>query len=1647
MSDSTHQHLPENAQPRRERLTWIPELLLIVVLALSAYLRFSGINWDDNSHPHPDERFLTMVESAIRLPTSLGEYFNSELSPLNPHNAGHGFFVYGTLPIFIVRYIAEALGQTGYDQVHLVGRAASAVFDLISIALVYLIGSELYRKRVGLLAAAFTGFSVLLIQLSHFWVVDPFANTFILAGFYMALRALKDGRTQSYLLFGVFLGMAMASKVSALPLAAVIVLAAFIRVWRAPLEARQDQLQAAFKGVLGAALISLLTFRIFQPYAFVGSTFFDVRLNPKWLSNLSELRNYSAGTVDFPPAWQWADRAKLFFSLGNLVIWGMGIPLGVAAWLSWGWALWRMRQGEWQPHLIPVVWTAGYFIWQSISFTKSMRYQLPVYPTLSLLAAWGFIYAWDRAGAWRSRWSAAARGLVAVTLTGTLLATIVWAFAFASIYTRAEPRVAASRWMYTHLPGPANLVVANAGERLLEPIPVSSDRVLDPAQSLSLPFRSHLDGEVIGFEFPHLTSLYELPGAAELLVELRSSSQGSSILAQVSAGLEFDPENSQSVQLTLSTPVEIHAGETYTLELQLLSGGGLKLGGSVIISETSWDLGLPARIDGRDGFGGLYLGVNQEIYWPDNADDNHDGVPDKLDRLLQTLEQGDYLAISSNRQYASLTRVPEKYPLTIAYYRALIGCPLDEQVWHCYAFAQPGEDRGTLGYELIAVFENHPTLGGLVINDQGSEEAFTVYDHPKVLIFARSEGFDAEAARQILAAVDTSRVVNMAPNEAGSTPPDLRLSPQAADRQRQAGTWRELFNPQNLVNRSPALAVIFWWALLALVGWIVFPLVRLAFPGLADGGYPLARIVGLLLLAYLSWLLGSLGVPFARSTIAILLVCLALAAALIAYRQRGELLRFLRLHRREILWTEILALVFFLIDLGIRLGNPDLWHPFKGGEKPMDFAYFNAVLKSVSFPPYDPWFAGGYINYYYFGFVLVAIPTKLLGLAPSVAYNLIIPSLFAMLALGGYSLGYNLVARNTASAAGRWLSGPRLAGFAAMLALVLLGNLGTGKMLYQGLQRLGAPPDASAEQSPGILEAGAGLLRLLSGDGRLPYGTDSWYWDPSRAIPPGPGEPGPITEFPFFTFLYADLHAHMISLPLTAAAAAWALSWVLAARQCKPRRWRTLLLGLAVGGMLIGSLRATNTWDLPLFLLLGLLAAGAAPSIRRRRLDAPALLEGLFAAGLLLALTLLLYQPYAQAYAQGYTAVDYWRGGRSSFESYLVVHGLFLFCLFSWMTWESRQWMAATPLAELNRLRPHLNLLRGLAVLVLGGLAALLFLKYAIAPFFVLGAVWALLLLLRGGLLLEKKIVLLLIAGALTLTFAVEVVVLRGDIGRMNTVFKFYLQVWTLFSISSGAAIAWLLRELDQWHPTVRRLWSAAGILLVSLAALYPLTAAPAKIRDRISSQVPLTLDGMAYMDHAYYYDQGSSFALTEDGRAIRWMLENIAGTPVIVEASIPEYRWGSRFSKYTGLPTVIGWNWHQRQQRVAVGDIEVSQRVLDTSAFYSTNSISEAIDYLERYQVGYIIVGQLERLYFERLEPCWAAPGEAGGMICDLAGRALGTIVPRLHSADCQPLEDGSGSYACPTGGLEKFEHMRQDGLLTEVYRDGSTLIYEVQR
>jgi uncharacterized membrane protein len=205
-------------------------------------------------------------------------------------------------------------------------------------------------------------------------------------------------------------------------------------------------------------------------------------------------------------------------------------------------------------------------------------------------------------------------------------------------------------------------------------------------------------------------------------------------------------------------------------------------------------------------------------------------------------------------------------------------------------------------------------------------------------------------------------------------------------------------------------------------------------------------------------------------------------------------------------------------------------------------------------------------------------------------------------------------------------------------------------------------------------------------------------------------------------------------------------------------------------------------------------------------------------------------------------------------------------------------------------------------------------------------------------------------------------VVVRGDIGRMNTVFKFYLQAWILFAVSAAAAFGWLLLDIHVWLPRWRSLFQVGISLLAAGAFLFTLTASTDKMSDRMAVDAPHTLDSMTYMAYATYWD-GADMFLHQDYQAIRWMQDHIKGSPVIVEANCPEYRWCSRFTIYTGLPGVVGWNWHQRQQRALMAPEAVTNRVAEVGNFYTSNEMKATLAFLKKYQVRYIVVGQLERI------------------------------------------------------------------------------------
>ncbi|VAW39536.1 hypothetical protein MNBD_CHLOROFLEXI01-1339, partial [hydrothermal vent metagenome] len=525
----------------------------------------------------------------------------------------------------------------------------------------------------------------------------------------------------------------------------------------------------------------------------------------------------------------------------------------------------------------------------------------------------------------------------------------------------------------------------------------------------------------------------------------------------------------------------------------------------------------------------------------------------------------------------------------------------------------------------------------------------------------------------------------------------------------------------------------------------------------------------------------------------------------------------------------------------------DVWDVIWGGEKPMDLTYFTAVLKSTTFPPYDPWFAGGYINYYYYGFVYTGVLTKLLSIIPTVAYNLNLSMLFSFTGLAVFSIAYDLVAANKKTTVGQGSKATPLhpsnrrlptpsplhqrpsvavtlsplqrisitAGLIAATLAILLGNLGEVGVVTDAWYKAGNP---ALEESVPLVGTAVrtldGGFKILSGQPAPIYPGD-WFFTASRALNWNDGEAAPITEFPFFTFLYGDLHAHMIALPLTMLALAWAVSLILKTKEKtasgewrvasedstvnrqskienrKSSWWETALIWF-VGALTIGVLQATNIWDLPTYAVIGVLAVIYAAYEQNGRSFSLQLLGQIgVQTALLIGLALLLFWPFSSNFGAGFTSIGVWDGSTSQLGNYLVIYGLFLFFVLTHLAREFRNW--ANGWTEEN-LRQWETAARPL-LLALGLYVILLFvlfrMTYWVAPVVLTLTIVAGLLGLRPNLPAARRIVLILIASALAITLFVEFFVVENTVGRMNTVFKFYMQVWLILSVVGGVTAVW----------------------------------------------------------------------------------------------------------------------------------------------------------------------------------------------------------------------------------------------------------------
>jgi hypothetical protein len=460
---------------------------LFGIVVFGGWLRLSNADWDSGQHLHPDERYVTEVATSIRWPSSLGEYLDVQHSPLSPYHTDAGrAYLYGQLPLFAGKLVATAAGQDDYAHLNIAGRRLSAVVDTGSIVLVFALALVLFQRRGrvavagGLVAASLYAATVAAIQAAHFFTMESWLVFFSLLTVLLAARAVRrtvnsDSRFRGvHVLVGMSLGLTIACKASGALVALPVVVGL---LGEAVLIARRKSVTEGVVRVCASTLTILVAgyvaFRAVSPYAFATSNWFDVRLDPAFRDALAQQRALIAGNGLYPPAYQWLLSPRLWDPLWNLVVWQLGLPLGLAALGGVGamtFAFLRevrrlRRQGsatevgaDRQATLVLeamlVCFVLVVFVYVGSSFAHTIRYLLPLVPFAIVAASYGLVAL--------ARW----RAVAVVAGTVVIAATALYALAYHHIYTEPTTRVAATTWIADHVPRGSTVTVEHWDDAL-----------------------------------------------------------------------------------------------------------------------------------------------------------------------------------------------------------------------------------------------------------------------------------------------------------------------------------------------------------------------------------------------------------------------------------------------------------------------------------------------------------------------------------------------------------------------------------------------------------------------------------------------------------------------------------------------------------------------------------------------------------------------------------------------------------------------------------------------------------------------------------------------------------------------------------------------------------------------------------------------------------------------------------------------------------------------------------------------------------------------------------------------------------------------------------------------------------------------------
>jgi YYY domain-containing protein len=707
-----------------------------------------------------------------------------------------------------------------------------------------------------------------------------------------------------------------------------------------------------------------------------------------------------------------------------------------------------------------------------------------------------------------------------------------------------------------------------------------------------------------------------------------------------------------------------------------------------------------------------------------------------------------------------------------------------------------------------------------------------------------------------------------------------------------------------------------WYLATALIGGAGLLPAALLFPTLYSRGVLYARPLALVLLSVAVWWVGWSGlIPYGALAVVLVVALLWAASILIAARRR-DLLSALRNRTRLLLVGEVVFVAVFALVAVARAQAPNA----AATEKPMDLAMLTAVHRADRLPAPDPWLSGSEVSYYHLGHVTVDAVGQLSANGPGVAFNLGMAMVAAAAAVAVFGLAVDVVSLGEL----RRRSTIWIAGGGAIFALLWVAPLAGERDILNIF--------VFDDSSQGLHEWW-------------------WWWDATRVFP------GPITEFPAFSILLGDLHAHVLALPVSLVAIAIALAGF---QGHSPLTWRSWLMHperLLLVGSVFAALFMTNSWDV--FTFGPLWFAAAVVAFVRVGWSWPfALFNGVRYLALPIGAALLLAAPFIANLESTSRSIELVSTEAADPGNWLLVWlvpllplALAALLLRARADWPAARLAAAAAAlavaawAVLQLGSGHADALadRAWGWVVLAGLVALI----GVAVGAVVRAEHD-----RDP---ARAAWIALAAAAAVIMLATELLNVRTETaGRFNTVFKLWYHLWTIVALAGAVALAMLVDRVDWRSLVVVRRWPAAIAAVAAIVYLGAFAYAPAMAISRSYEGQAVGLDSLAYLQHT---DPGLAGAVDFARRDLD------PNSDVLLQAVSEAYGPGGYLAAATGVPTVLNWPWHEIQWRGSTGVIDGRREAV--AEIYSLGATPEVEAVAHRYGVTYVYVGREERAQF----------------------------------------------------------------------------------